>query len=157
MRGCSSRRTRLVAFVLLVGSLPLLAQERFDVKQPFAIDKPMLVDGKAGPVRVTTLKISNLGRGYKPGGVSLRNIVQPSELSTTLRFDMDVNNPTKEEWLVTFTIELLDKSGKVIDRVTKKENYDNEMDRMIIEHPLLEYVMPMVSDVRVTLLGTKKS
>jgi hypothetical protein len=146
----------LAAVVALVWSLPLLAQgEKFEVKQPFALEKPVLLDGMVGPVKVTTMKITDLGRGYKPGGVSLRNIVTPSELSTTLRFSLDVNNPTKEEWLVTFTIELLDKSGKVIDRVTKKENYDNETQRLNIEHPLLEYVLPMVSDVKVTLQGKK--
>jgi hypothetical protein len=156
MPGCSSRRTLFAALIVFVWSLPLLAQgDRFDLKQPFALDKPLLLDGKAGPVRVTTLKISDLGLGYKPGGVNIRNIVTPSELSTTLRFSMDVNNPTKEEWLVTFTIELIDKSGKVIDRITKKENYDNETQRLNIEHPVLAYVMPMISDVRVTLQGKK--
>jgi hypothetical protein len=146
----------LAALMVLTSMLSLPAQgDRFEQKQAFALDKPLLIDGTAGPVKVTTLKITDLGRGYKPGGVSLRNIVTPSELSTTLRFAFDVNNPTKEEWQVTFTIELLDKSGKVIDRVTKKENYDNETQRLHVEHPLLEYVMPMVSDVKITLQGKK--
>ena len=80
---------------------------------------------------------------------------QASELSTTLRFAFEVNNPTREEWQVEFTIELMDKSGKVIDRLTKKEDYDNEQKVLNVEHPLLEYVMPMVSDVRITLQGRK--
>jgi hypothetical protein len=158
MAGRVSRRTLLAALMVLAWALPLVAQEdRFESKQAFALDKPMLLDGKAGPVKVTTLKITDLGLGYKSSGINItRTIAPPSELSTTLRFAMDVNNPTHEEWQVTFTIELLDKSGKVIERVTKKENYDNEMDRLVIEHPLLQYVMPLISDVKVTLAGKKK-
>jgi hypothetical protein len=137
-------------------SLPLAAQgDRSEQKVAFEVDKTQMLNGVAGPVKVATLKITDLGRGYSRGGLSLRSVSPPSELSTTLRFALDVSNPTKEEWQVTFTIELLDKSGKVIDRTTKKENYDNESKLLQIEHPLLEYVMPMVTDVKVTLQGRK--
>jgi len=66
-----------------------------------------------------------------------------------------VSNPTKEEWDVTFTVELMDKAGKVIDRTAKKENYEDESAVLTIEHPLLEYVLPMITEVRVTLQGKK--
>jgi len=56
---------------------------------------------------------------------------------------------------VTFTVEFIDKAGKVVDRTSKKENYDNESAKLTMEHPLLEYVLPMISDVRVTVLGRK--
>jgi hypothetical protein len=156
MPECVSRRTLLVALVMLTSLLPLLAQgDRFEKTQSFALDKALLLEGTAGPVRVTTLKVTDLGRGYNRGGISLRTTASPSELSTTLRFAFDVNNPTREEWQVTFTIELLDKSGKVIDRITKKEEYDNEMKVLNIEHPLLEYAVPLIGDVKVTLQGRK--
>jgi hypothetical protein len=143
--------------VALALTMPLAAQgDRFEQKLAFEIDKSLPLNGTAGPVKVPTLKILNLGRGYSRGGISLRSVNQASELSTTLRFSFEVNNPTREEWQVEFTIEMMDKSGKVIDRLSKKENYDDEQKVLNIEHPLLEYVMPMVSDVRITLQGRKQ-
>jgi hypothetical protein len=145
-----------IAAVLAL-AMPLVAQgDRFEQKLAFEIDKSLPLNGVAGPVKVPTLKIANLGRGYSRGGISLRSVNQASELSTTLRFSFEVNNPTREEWQVEFTIELMDKSGKVIDRLTKKEDYDDEQKVLTVEHPLLEYVMPMVSDVRITLQGRKR-
>ena len=45
--------------------------------------------------------------------------------------------------------------GKVVDRVSKKENYENESGVLTIEHPLLEYVLPMISTMRVSVVGRK--
>lgn len=146
----------LILIALALMALPLAAQaDRNEQKVPFEIDKAQPMTGVAGPVKITSLKVINLGRGYSRGGISLRS-APPSELSTTLRFAFDVNNPTKEEWDVTFTVELMDKAGKVIDRVAKKENYEDESDVLTIEHPLLEYVVPMITEVRVTLQGKRK-
>jgi hypothetical protein len=150
-------RSAMVVLVTVVCSLSLAAQgEKFEQKIAFGVDKALTVNGTAGPVKVATLKITDLGRGYSKGGLSLRSLTPPSELSTTLRFALDVNNPTKEEWQVTFTLELLDKDGKVIDRLTKKENYDNESKVLTLEHPVLEYVMPLVTDVKISLQGKKE-
>jgi hypothetical protein len=142
--------------VVLSLALPLLAQgDRVEQKLAFEVDKSLPLNGMVGPVKIPTLKVINLGRGYSRGGISLRTGNQPSELSTTLRFTFEVNNPMKEEWQVEFNVELLDKSGKVIDRFSKKEEYDNEAKALNIEHSLLEYVIPLVSDVKITLQGRR--
>ena len=154
----TSPRNTLAALAAMVAfsTLPLLAQgDRVEQKLAFEIDKSLALNGVVGPVKVPTLKVTNLGRGYSRGGLSLRTGNQPSELSTTLRLTFEVNNPMKEEWQVEFTVELLDKSGKVIERFSKKEEYDNEAKALTIEHSLLEYVIPLVSDVRITLQGRR--
>ena len=152
-----SRRNTLATLMIAVAlSLPLLAQgDRVEQKLAFEIDKSLALNGMVGPVKVPTLKVINLGRGYNRGGISLRSVSQVSELSTTLRVTFEVNNPMREQWQVEFTVELLDKSGKVIDRFSKKEEYDNEAKALNIEHPLLEYVLPLVSDVKITLQGRR--
>lgn len=139
-------------FVLLLfasGSASAQA-DRFEKVVPFRIDESLRLDAQLGPAKVPTLKISNLGRGYGRGGRLARN--QPSEGSTTLRFAFDVNNPG-EDWELTFTIELRDKAGKVIDRVTKSENFEEEAKVYNVDHPILEYVVPMIAEVQVTIRG----
>jgi hypothetical protein len=157
-RFASSHRTlaglaALAAVVVL--SSPVAGQSNADQSVPFEADKTHALTTVAGPVKVTTLKLTNLGRGYSRGGISLRSVSPPSELSTTMRLAFDVNNPTREEWDVTFTVEFMDKAGKVVDRVSKKENYENESGVLTIEHPLLEYVIPMISTMRVSIVGRK--
>jgi hypothetical protein len=143
-----------MALTFAVGALTAQGN-RYEKQVPFQLDTGASLDGAVGPVKITTLKITNLGRGYGRGGFSLRSASPPSELSTTLRFAFDVNNPEDEEWDVTFTVELLDKSGTVIDRTSKRENYEDEGDVLNIEHSIIEYVLPMISEVRVTLQGRR--
>jgi hypothetical protein len=112
-----SRTTLAMAVALLIAVAVTTAQgNRFEKDVPFVVDTSVALDAVVGPVKVTTLKVTNLGRGYGRGGFGLRTANPPSELSTTLRFAFDVDNPTDDEWDVTFTVELLDKSGQVIDR-----------------------------------------
>jgi hypothetical protein len=139
------------AVLAMTGGLDAQA-ERFEGKLAFKIDDSQPVNGAVGPVKVSTVKITNLGRGYGRGGFGPK-MSMPSELSTVIRFAFDVNNPQDTEWEVTFTLELLDKSGKVIDRATKKEGYEGEAKIFNFDHPVLEYVLPMVTDVRITLQG----
>ena len=137
-------------------SVAVAAQsDRTEQKVPFEVDKIATLTTTAGPVKVTSLKITNLGRGYSRGGLSLRSANPPSELSTTLRMAFDVQNPVEQEWDVTFTVEFMDKEGKVVDRATKKENYEDETAVLTIEHPLLEYALPFISEVRVTVHGRR--
>ena len=143
-----------LAVALLVPGLAAQG-DRVEKTMPFAFDTTIALDGAVGPVRIAWLKITNLGRGYGRGGISFRAASPPSELSTTLRFAFDVNNPADEEWDVTFTVELLDKAGMVIDRASKKENYEDESGTLNLEHPLIEYALPMVSQVKVTLQGRR--
>ena len=136
---------------------PLAAQEnRTDQSVPLEFGKPYALTTVAGPVKVKTLTMTNLGRGYAKTVLGVRTTASSSDLTTTFRLVLDVENPVEEDWDVTFTVEFMDKAGKVIDRTSKRENYDHETAKMTIEHPLLEYVVPLVSEVRVTVQGRKK-
>ena len=56
------------------------------------MDDSQPLNGAVGPVKVTTVKITNLGRGYGRGGFGPK-MSSPSELSTMIRLAFDVNNP----------------------------------------------------------------
>ena len=151
-----SRRAFPILAALALLALPLAAQEKGDQSLPFEFDKAHALTTVAGPVKVKTVTMTNLGKGYARTVLGVRTPAPASELSTTVRLVFDVENPVREDWEVTFTVEFMDKAGKVVERTSKKENYDNETARMTIEQPLLEYVMPLISNVRVTLMGRKK-
>ena len=103
----TSTRSAIVATVLatrvLTATTGLGAQaERFEGKLPFKMDDSQPLNGVVGPVKVTTVKMTNLGRGYGRGGFGPK-MNTPSELSTVVRLAFDVNNPRDEDWEVTFT------------------------------------------------------
>lgn len=123
---------------------------------PLEFGKPHALTTVAGPVKIKSVTMTNLGKGYARTVLGVRTAPAPSELSTTLRLVFEVENPVKEDWEVTFTVEFMDKAGKVVDRTSKKENYDDETAKMTFEHPLLEYVVPLISDMRITVMGRKK-
>jgi hypothetical protein len=145
-------RTALVGLSLLLASAVLPAQtNRSEKTIPYRLDQSQKLDVKVGPVMIDAVKVTNMGRGFGRGGFGPKGL-QPSEGATTLRFAFDVNNPG-EDWEVTFTLEFLDKSGKVIDRVTKKENWEEQAEIWNFDHSILEYVLPMVADVKITMSG----
>ena len=144
-----------LAAVLLTAAAVSTQGNRFETKVPYEIDKSIPLTSVTGPVKVSNLKITNLGKGYGRGGISFRSASPPSELATTLRFTFDVDNPANEEWDITFTVELLDKSGKVIDKASKKENYEDEAKPLNIEQSIIEYVLPLIAEVRVTIEGRR--
>jgi hypothetical protein len=117
--------------------------------------KGFTLDAKVGPVRIQTVEFSNLGRGGGRSGIGAR--MRPggsdSEVSTTLRAHFLAENPSGDEWEVTFTIEYLDKAGKVIERVTKKSSWEGEAKPYDFDHEILEYVVPMIAQVRIKMEG----
>lgn len=145
------------AGLMVVMSLGVVAQERtgrFQRTVDFDTPKTVNLDTMVGPVKITTVEFSDLGRGYSGGGFAARmRAGSDSEASTALRAKFLIDNPRAEEWELTITLELLDRDGKIIDKLTKKNDYENETATWNIEHPLLEYVMPMVSEVRITIEG----
>jgi hypothetical protein len=142
------------AALALTGATLTAQGDRFEKTVPFEVDQSHTLGGTVGPVSVSTLKITNLGRGYGRGGFGPR-MGSNSELSTTLRLAFDVDNPRDDDWEVTFTVELLDRQGKVIDRSARKENFEDEAKVFNFDHPLLEYVLPAVTAVKVTLQGRR--
>jgi hypothetical protein len=149
-------RSGLVALALLLApsfaAAPATAQtNRSEKTIPYRIDQTAKLDVKVGPVMIDNVKVTNMGRGFGRGGFGPKGM-QPSEGSTTLRFAFDINNPG-DDWEVTFVLEFLDKNGKVIDRATKKQNWEEQAEIWNFDHPILEYVLPMVADVKISFSG----
>lgn len=148
----TSARMGLAALALFVVPAIAPAQtNRVEKTLPYRLDQSQKLDAKVGPVMIDNVKITNLGRGFGRGGFGPKGM-QPSEGSTTLRLAFDVNNPG-EDWEITFVVEFLDKNGKVIDRATKKENWEEQAEIWNFDHPMLEYVLPMVADVKISMSG----
>lgn len=150
----------LALFALSAGALaaPVLAAEgeslRFEKTVPYEVGKRLDLGAVVGPVRVNSVRFENLGRGGGGGGSivgRLRGGGSSSDTETTLRASFDSENPREEEWVVTYTIELLDKKGKLIDRGARNEGFEGEADTVKLDHPILEYVVPMIERVRVKL------
>jgi hypothetical protein len=116
---------------------------------PVTLGRTQSLNVKVGPVTVQTITIQDRGR-VTPGttlpGLS-RN--PASEASSTLHVRLMAENPSVDDWAVTFVVEFLDKSGKVIDRVTKRANWKGEAKPYEFEHPLLQYAIPLIADVRI--------
>jgi hypothetical protein len=147
-----SARAGLVALTLFV--LPAIVPAQADRAErtiPYRLDQSTKLDAKIGPVMIDNVKITNMGRGFSHTSFGPKGM-QPSEGSTTLRFAFDINNPG-DEWEITFTLELYDKAGKLIDRFNKKGSWEEKAEIWHIDHPILEYVLPMVSDVKIAMHG----
>lgn len=151
------RGLMICAALLALSALGATAQERtarFQRTVDFAAPKTVTLDAAVGAVKVATIEFTDLGRGYAGGGFASRmRAGSASEVSTALRAKLTVDNPTRDEWELTLTLEFLDKDGKVIEKLTKKNDYDNETATWNIEQPLLEYVLPLIAEVRITIQG----
>jgi len=151
-------RTFAVAIVgcLTIGaSIAALAQEsslRAERVLTFTTGKSFPLSAKIGPVNIQSVEFSDRGRAGGGFGGALRGAVA-SEMSTTIRGHFLAENPTADDWQVTFTLEFLDRSGKIIDRVSRKENWDREAKPFDLDHPILQYVVPLISQVRIKLEG----
>ena len=119
---------------------------------PFVTGKTATLDAKVGPVLIQTVAFSDRGRGT---GSGLPGIGRPTppETSTTIRAHFVAENPSADEWEVTFTLELLDKAGQLIDRVVKKGKWEGRSKPFDIDHPILAYVVPAIAEVRIKLEG----
>jgi hypothetical protein len=115
---------------------------------PYATGVTSQLKVKVGPVNVQSVEFSDRGR-IASGLPGLRAPVP--EMSTTLRGHFVVENPSSDEWEVTFTLEFRDKAGKVIDRAVKKGKWEGEAKPLDLDHAILAYVVPMIADVRITL------
>jgi hypothetical protein len=127
----------------------LSAERSFDFKTGKVFD----VGVQIGQVTIASVEFQNMGRGYGQGGFAPRVRGTDSEASTTIRTHLLAENPTTEKWEVSFTLEFLDRNGKLIDRVTKKSKWDHEAKPYDLDHELLEYVVPMIGQVRIRLEG----
>ena len=145
-----------IASCLALGaSIAALAQEsslQAERVLTFTTGKSFPLSAKIGPVNIQSVEFSDRGRAGGGFGGALRGAVA-SETSTTIRSHFLAENPTADDWQVTFTLEFLDRSGKIIDRVSRKENWDREAKPFDLDHPILQYVVPLISQVRIKLEG----
>jgi hypothetical protein len=142
--------------VCMATTLALTAQDtRLNAERSFDFRTGKVFDVMAqiGQVKIASVELQNMGRGYGQGNIAGRLRGTESEASTTIRAHFLAENPTTEKWEVSFTLEFLDKSGKLIDRVTKKSKWDHEAKPYDLDHQLLEYVVPMIGQVRIKLEG----
>jgi hypothetical protein len=152
-------RKTFVAVAVVVASLTAaaaLAQDgglRFEKTVPYRLDQSLELGARMGPVRVDSVVLSTGSAGGVRGSIMSR--VRPgagdSDVRTTLRAGFDTQNPSDEEWEVTYTVEFLDRDGKVIDRATKKGSVEGEAKIISLEHSTLSYVVPFISRVRIRM------
>lgn len=144
----------VITGALVAGGAAQESSLRAERTVDYKTTKAYTLDAKVGPVRIQTAEFSNLGRNYGRGGIGGRmRGGSESEVSTTLRTHFLAENPSSDEWEVTFTIEYLDKSGKVIERVTKKSSWEGEAKPYDFDHEVLEYVVPLIAQVRIKMEG----
>ena len=147
----------IISGVSLAASPGALAQDsslRAERLVDYTTGKTLPVSAKVGPVNIQSVEFTDRGRGSSRSG--LAGIVprgSVSETSTTIRGHFLVENPAADEWEVTFTLELLDKSGKLIDRAVKKSKWEGEAKPFDFDHVILQYVVPSIAQVRVRFEG----
>jgi hypothetical protein len=148
------RRLLISGFFLWIGLAgAALAQEgslRFEKTLSWQTGKLIDLNATVGPVRIGKVEFSNQGKGG--GSISSRfRGGAASDTETVLRASFDGENPKDEEWVVTFTLEFLDAKGRLIDRATGKESWEGEAKSARVDHPILEYVVPLIDKVRIKL------
>jgi hypothetical protein len=154
-------RTPITAFALALLATAVLggaarAQEgslRFEKTVPFQRDHLVNLGAQVGPVRVSQVQFAIGGGGGGGIGDTIRARVHggDSDTLTTITASFDSENPKDQEWVVTYTLELLDADGKLIDRFSRNESFEGEADVVKAERSILTYVVPMIAKVRIKL------
>ncbi len=146
--------------IALVAAVSLAAQVqeaslRAERTVEYRTGKAAELKARIGPIIIESVEFSDLGRGFGAGGIAgrMRGGGSGSEASTTIRSHFLAQNPSADEWEVTFTMEFLDRSGKLIDRVTKRASWEGEAKPYDLDHPMLEYVVSSIAEVRIKLEG----
>lgn len=117
----------------------------------FVTGKTQSLEAKVGPVSIQSVEFNDRGRVAASLGTIVRGGASASEAQTTIRGHFVVENPSRDEWEVTFTLEFLDKAGKTIDKVTRKSSWEGEAKPFDFDHPILQYVVPSIAQVRISL------
>jgi hypothetical protein len=146
-----------VSCLAIGASLAALAQDsslRAERVVGYTTGKAIPLSAKVGPVSIQSVEFIDRGRGSSPGGLtSMMRGGSVSETSTTIRGHFLVENPSSNEWEVTFTLEFLDKSEKLIDKAVKKSTWEGEAKPFDFDHAILQYVVPSIAQVRIRLEG----
>jgi hypothetical protein len=144
-----------VSGLALGASLAALAQDSALSAErvvSYGVGKTLPLSAKVGPVSIQSVEFTDRGHAAG-GGLTGRLRGSVSDTSTTIRGHFLAENPSADEWEVTFTLEFLDKSGKLIDRATKKSSWEGEAKPFDFDHAILQYVVPSIAQVRIKLEG----
>ncbi|MEN8164208.1 MAG: hypothetical protein ABFS37_08770 [Acidobacteriota bacterium] len=150
------QRFSVLVAVVLLGSAAVFSGERtrlrFEKTVGFKLDTTVELHAEVGPLFIESVEFENRGAGTtksKIFGVLRRS--GSADTTVTLRCAFDVENPVKDEWDLTATIEFLDKRGELIDRVRSSRDFEGEADTWTIDHDILGYVIPLIDDVKIEL------
>lgn len=127
---------------------------RFEKTVDYQLGKLIDLNATVGPVRVAKVELS------QPEGGSVKDSIMgrmrgggggSAETHATIRASFDSENPEEDEWVVTYTLDLLDGKGRLIDRVVKSEGLEGEAKVVEVDHSTLKYVLPFIDKVKIRL------
>jgi len=150
------RRTFILAIAFLAIAAVSSAQERslrFEKTVDYQLGKLIELNATVGPVRIAKVEFS------QPEGVSMKDSIVgrirggggSPETQGMFRAGFDSENPEEDEWVVTYTLDLLDDQGRLIDRIVKSEGLEGEAMVVNVDHAILKYVLPFVDKVKIRL------
>ena len=127
---------------------------RFEKTVDWQLGKLIELNATVGPVKVGKVEFS------QPEGGSVKDSIVgrirgggggSSETQATVRASFDSENPEEDEWVVTYTLDLLDGKGRLIDRIVRSEGLEGEAKVVQVEQSTLKYVLPFIAKVRIRL------
>lgn len=151
------RKSFILAIALLAVAAATSAQERslrFEKTVDYRLGQLIELNATVGPVRVAKVEFS------QPEGGSMKDSIVgrirgggggSPETTGTFRAGFDTENPEEDEWVVTYTLDLLDGNGKLIDRIVQSEGLEGEAKVVNVDQPTLKYVLPLVAKVKIRL------
>lgn len=152
------RKTFILAIALMAFASVSSAQERslrFEKTVDYQLGKLIELNATVGPVRVAKVQLS------QPEGGSVKDSIVgrirggagggSAETHATIRASFDSENPEEDEWVVTYTLDLLDSKGKLIDRIVGSEGLEGEAKVVDVDHSTLKYVLPFIDKVKIRL------
>ena len=146
------RLSSLVALVILGSVVCAFAQTpslQAEKTLSYKVGTEMALDVKVGPVKVHKVKIT-IGSGGGVGAAVKARVTKMDPLvEEVLQFVFDAENPDKVDYNVTYSVELLNTKGEVIDRFSEKDGYEAEAKSSRFEHVILKVALPMIDKVRI--------
>ncbi|HEX6865205.1 MAG TPA: hypothetical protein VF414_20420 [Thermoanaerobaculia bacterium] len=155
------RKTFILAIALMavasISGIQAQSQERslrFEKTVDYKLGKLIELNATVGPVRVSKVEFS------QPEGGSVKDSIVgrirgggggSSETQANFRAAFDSENPEEDEWVVTYTLDLLDGKGKLIDRIVGSEGLEGEAKVVNVDQATLKYVLPFVDKVKIRL------
>ena len=151
------RRTFLLAIAFMAVASISSAQERslrFEKTVDYQLGKLIELNATVGPVRISKVELS------QPEGGSVKDSIVgrirgggggSTETHATVRASFDSENPEEDEWVVTYTLDLLDSKGKLIDRIVKSQGLEGEAKVVDVDHSTLKYILPFIDKVKIRL------